>query len=156
MKKNYLTLFVLFASLTILAQSPQAFKYQAIARDEVGNVLSMWDIGLRISLIQAGANGQPIYVETHRVRTNIYGLINLTIGEGEVMKGDLSSIEWGKTRHYLRMEIDIEGGRDYKEVGTSQLYAVPYALYADEAGKIADNGNETTSLKEAKSQKPWH
>ena len=36
MKKIYFTLFALFTASMILAQSPQAFKYQAIARDESG------------------------------------------------------------------------------------------------------------------------
>jgi hypothetical protein len=32
--------------------------------------------------------------------------------------------------------MDIDGGEDYKDVGISQLYAVPYVLYAEEAGQL--------------------
>ena len=77
----------------LLAQAPQAFKYQAIARDDAGNILLMWDISLRVSLIREGADGQAVYVEAHSVKTNIYGLVNLIIGEGELVKGDFSSIK---------------------------------------------------------------
>jgi len=143
MKKVLLLLaLALMPGMILLAQSPQAFKYQAIARDEAGNVLSMWDVSLRVSLIQEGIDGQVVYVETHRIQTNIYGLINLIIGEGDIVNGDFTSIKWSENRHYIKMEMDINAGENYKEAGTSQLYAVPYALYAEQAGKIVENNND--------------
>jgi len=142
MKKINFTLFALFTASIIIAQSPQAFKYQAIARDEVGNVLSIWDIGLRVSIIQKGTDGQAVYVETHKVKSNVYGLINLVIGEGQTVSGNLASIKWGENKHYLKIETDLEGGTDYKEVGISQLYAVPYALYAEQAGNLSETENK--------------
>jgi len=135
--------FALMPGMILLSQTPQAFKYQAIARDEAGNILSMWDISLRISLIQEGDDGKAVYVETHRIQTNIYGLINLIIGEGDIVNGDFCSIKWGENRHYIKIEMDINAGENYKEAGTSQLYAVPYALYAEQAGKIVENKNDT-------------
>ncbi len=137
MKKLFLFLSItMVITVTIYAQAPQAFKYQAIARDEAGNALSIWDISLRISIIEEGSDEQAVYMETHKMQTNIYGLINLIIGEGEVVKGDFSAIKWGENRHYIKIEMDIDGGEDYKDVGISQLYAVPYALYAEEAGRV--------------------
>ena len=139
---------ILFLSLkmvitvTIYAQAPQAFKYQAIARDEAGNALSTWDISLRVSLLQEGADGLAVYTEIHKIQTNIYGLIDLIIGEGDIVRGDFSSIKWSENRHYIKMEMDIDGGADYKDVGTSQLYAVPYALYAEQAGNLIAKTNE--------------
>ncbi|MCK5839390.1 MAG: hypothetical protein KAG99_06045 [Bacteroidales bacterium] len=150
MKKLLLTLtIVILAVTTIQAQAPHAFKYQAIARDAAGNTLSIRNISLRISIIKEGNNLQAVFMETHNVQTNIYGLINLIIGEGEVVKGDFSSIKWGENMHYMKIEMDTRGGEKYKEVGTSQLYSVPYALYAEQAGKIAEDKNNT-----AKSQHP--
>ena len=145
MKKIYITLLSIIAVTTLLAQSPQAFKYQAIARDEAGNSLSMWDISLRVSLIQQGADGVAVYVETHKVQTNIYGLISLIIGEGDVLEGEFGSVKWGENRHYIKMEMDIDAGENYKEVGTSQLYAVPYALYAEQAGSVMESSRDSGS-----------
>ena len=147
MKKLLFSLvLVIVPVIVLLAQVPQAFKYQAIARDETGNVLSMWDIGLQVSLVQAGCDGQAVYVETHRVQTNIYGLINIVIGEGIVEKGDIGSVKWGENKHYLKVEMDINGGEDYKEVGISQLYAVPYALYAEQAGALLESEEQVQSI----------
>jgi uncharacterized protein (TIGR02145 family) len=148
MKKISFSVIAILVAIASLAQVPQAFKYQAIARDQTGNVLSMWNVNLRISLIQEGVDDETIYVEIHKVQTNIYGLINLIIGEGEVVKGDFSTIKWGEHRHYIKMEMDIDNGENFKEVGTSQLYAVPYALYAEKAGDLVEPVREETESSE--------
>ena len=136
MRKIYLTLFALFTVSVIIAQTPQAFKYQAIARDEYGSILSSWEIGIRITILQGDRSGQEAYVEIHKVTSNMYGLINIVIGEGPALRGTFQDIGWGENRHYIKMEMDLNGGENYREMGTSQLYAVPYALYADQAGQI--------------------
>jgi len=152
MKKLFTPIILIFLGIGILqAQSPQAFKYQAIARDEAGNILSNWDIGIRISILKGELESSVAYTETHQVKSNPYGMINLTIGEGRMENGeggtkvgDFADIDWGSERYYIKMEMDIEGGNNYKEMGTTQLYSVPYALYADEAGKIRDQQDQST------------
>jgi uncharacterized protein (TIGR02145 family) len=152
MKKSITLVIFFLQAFFLTAQYPQAFKYQAIARDEAGNALSICDIGLRVKIVQKDTD-LAVYVETHKVQTNVYGLINLMIGEGKTEKGEFSNIKWGDHKHYLKIEMDIDGGENYKEMGSSQLSAVPYALYAAEAGKISDNSNETVAP-EAKNPKP--
>ena len=138
MRKVYFLVFFIFIAFSITAQVPQAFKYQAIARDDAGNILPSWDIGLRISIVEKEQDGQAVYVETQQVKSNLYGLITLAIGEGNVMTGDFGSITWGDNKYFIKVEMDINGEQDFKEMGTTQLYAVPYALYAEKAGGIVE------------------
>lgn len=135
MKKLLLTIgiFILAAS-TILAQAPHSFKYQAIARDGEGNILSNQNVSLRISLLQGDIAGKVVYSEYHNLTTNQYGLINLEIGNGKNKTGDISSIHWSVSKYYVNIEIDINAGTDYKSAGASQLLSVPYALYAENSG----------------------
>jgi len=140
-------------STIVFAQTPQAFKYQAIVRTEAGDILSNQDIGIRISILKGGQDGKIVSIETHQVKSNVYGIINLVIGEGESLngegrreKGEFSDIDWGSDRFYIKLEMCIDGKEDYKEMGTSQLYAVPYALYADEAGKVREQQEQTSSV----------
>jgi len=141
-------------TVTCYAQAPQAFKYQAIARDASGNILSNWKIGMKVSIIQGNYDGQELYIETHLVTSNIYGMINFVIGKGNVQKGDFNSISWGQSSHCIRVEIDIDGGSNYKEIGTSQLYAVPYALYAEQAGSILEqNPNHSSNHQQSVSKR---
>ncbi|MBW8051859.1 MAG: hypothetical protein FVQ77_16275, partial [Cytophagales bacterium] len=83
MKKLTLTFtvaaFLTLGALGTFAQSPQAFKYQAIARDNTGNVLPNQKIGLKISILQTIPAGTVVYSETHADTTNQFGLFSLEI-----------------------------------------------------------------------------
>ncbi|MGY8989656.1 MAG: hypothetical protein ACKVJA_05315, partial [Flavobacteriales bacterium] len=43
-------------------------------------------------------------------------------------------MDWGAANHYLKIEMDATGGTNYAMIGTTQMMAVPYALYAKSAG----------------------
>ena len=106
--KKLLTLFTaLVVSTSLYAQVPQAFKYQAVARDNSGNVVSNSTIGFRISLLQGSPSGTNVYSETHTVSSNNYGLVNLEIGTGSIVSGTFSSINWGNASHFIKIEMDL-------------------------------------------------
>lgn len=118
------------------SQSPQAFKYQAVARDSTGTVLSNTAISLRISIIRGSVYGSAAYAETHNATTNSLGLINLEIGSGDIVSGSFSNIDWGTDKYFVKVEMDATGGNNYITMGISQLLSVPYALYAEKAGNV--------------------
>lgn len=126
---------VMFVAITF-AQTPQSFKYQAVARDAGGEFLTMQNVSLQISILQTEVGGTAVYVETHSIQTNEFGLINLEIGNGELVSGDISTIDWSADSYFVKIEMDAAGGSNYEEMGTSQLLSVPYALHA----KTASNG----------------
>ncbi|MFC2087036.1 hypothetical protein ACFLSA_02605 [Bacteroidota bacterium] len=121
--------------ITLSAQSPDAFKYQAVARDSKGEVIANQKVSFRISIIQGTDTGEAVYFETHSDSTNSFGLVNLEIGQGET-KDDFSTIDWAKGPYFIQIEMDANGGSDYQLMGTSQLLSVPYAKYADIAGSV--------------------
>jgi hypothetical protein len=123
---------------SVFAQSPEAFKYQAIARDAGGNVLANQSVSLKISILKTSDTGTPVYVETHYAITNGFGLVNLNIGGGTVVWGNFSNIDWGSDNYFIKVEMDPAGGTSYQAMGTSQLLSVPYALYAKYTGNITE------------------
>ena len=126
---------MLFAMVAI-AQSPEAFKYQAVARDAGGQILANQSVSFRISILQGSASGTSVYSETHAATTNTFGLVNLEIGDGTVASGDFSAIEWGAYTYFTQIEMDETGGSNYLMLGTSQLLSVPYALHAKTAENV--------------------
>jgi hypothetical protein len=135
MKKVTITLLTFLLTATVgFAQAPQAFKYQAVARDGGGEVLANQYISLRVSIISGSADGSIVYTETHNARTTGLGLVNLNIGEGEYPTSAFSEIDWGSGNHYINIEMDPDGGSSYIQMGTAQLLSVPYALYALRSG----------------------
>jgi len=125
---------MLIASV-MAAQSPPAFKYQAVARNLNGDPVINQDIAVKISILSGSETGPTVYSELHEIPTNQMGLFTLEIGNATfVLLGNFSEIGWGYSTHFLKTEIDITGGSNYQLMGVSQLLSVPYALYATEAG----------------------
>jgi hypothetical protein len=135
MKRIILIFLLSFLGVDIInAQSPDMFTYQAVARDDQGNVLSGQDVGIKVSILQGSANGTVVYEEEHSKTTTAQGLVNLMIGDGSVLSGTFSNIDWSSGPYFLKVGMDETGGADYSTMGTSQLLSVPYAKYADNAG----------------------
>ena len=66
-------------------------------------------------------------------------MFNLAIGDGSVATGVFSDIDWGSDDKFLQISLDVNGGTDYVLMGTTQLLAVPYALYAKNGSKWNNN-----------------
>jgi len=138
MKKLITILTILLISQVLRAQAPQATSYQAVIRNSSGNVLANQLVKVRFSIHDSAANGTVVYQETQSPTTNAQGLINLFAGQGTAITGTFAGINWGSKSKYLQTEIDITGGSNYTDLGTTQLMSVPYALYANNGNP---NGN---------------
>jgi len=132
MKKAIIFLSVFFALCynQTKAQNPGAFKYQTVVRDVTGTILSNQSVGFRFSILDGSATGPVVYQETFTGTTNQFGLCSFEIGRGTVTSGTFPGINWGNGAKFLATELDAAGGSSYSVMGTAELLAVPYALYA--------------------------
>ncbi|MEA3443473.1 MAG: hypothetical protein U9R19_01965, partial [Bacteroidota bacterium] len=137
MKKLILFCTFLLSFGILYSQSPQAFKYQAVARDGNGELIINQSVKIKIKILQNSTSGTVIYSETHDKQTNTFGLIDLEIGNGTIESGIFSTIDWSISAYFLRIEMDETGGTNFSHMGTSQLLSVPYALYAETSGSTA-------------------
>lgn len=126
--------------VTAMAQAPQMFNYQGVARDNAGNTLVNQNIGVQFDLRETTANGNIVYSETHTATTNNFGLFNLQVGNGTPSLGTLASIDWSNGPFFLEVSLDATGGTSYQSMGVSQLLSVPYALYAETSGNAGPTG----------------
>ncbi|MEZ4828502.1 MAG: tail fiber domain-containing protein [Bacteroidia bacterium] len=119
---------LLFLCLCIFRQylqaQPDRFHYQAVARDNAGEILSNTLVNLRFQIRQSTPSGTLVYQEKHTPVTNSFGLINLSIGKGNVESGDFSTIAWADDDFYLLVELNGQG------VDTTLFESVPYAHVA--------------------------
>ena len=153
MKKKLIFLVLLIASsLSLMAQSPQAFKYQGVARDADGMIYENQGIQLRFSILEEDGSIAPplIYQEQHTVITSGQGVFSVNIGEGSSMQGDFSAIDWKNYQYLLEVSIDVGGTGTFVELGNSRLLSVPYALHAETVSNTddadADSTNEIQTL----------
>lgn len=93
-----------------------------------------------MSIIRGTATGNIAYSEIHSSLTNAFGLATVVIGQGTPVTGNFNSILWGDTSYFLQVDMDVNGGANFQAMGNSQLWSVPYALYA----KTSGNGGGAT------------
>ena len=130
--QKQITLFmaVLLSISIAVAQAPNKFSYQAVVRNASNAVVANTNVKMRISLLQTSASGTAVYVETQTATTNINGLVGIIIGNGTVVSGNLSTINWSNGIYFIKTETDPTGGTNYTITGTTQLLSVPYAINA--------------------------
>jgi hypothetical protein len=138
--KTLLIAVIFLISANLLAQVPQAFNYQAVARDVSGNLIANQAVGINIIIHQSTAGGTVVYSETFTKTTNQFGLFTLPIGQGAVTSGNFNSITWSSGNYWLEVQLDPAGGTAYASMGASQLLTVPYAMYAANAGTSGVTG----------------
>ncbi|MBP5495730.1 MAG: Vir protein, partial [Bacteroidales bacterium] len=88
MKKiSSLIAILLLCAVTLFAQAPEKFTYQAVVRNTNNNLVANSQVGVRVSILQGSASGSAVYVETQTGTTNANGLVTLSIGGGSVQQG---------------------------------------------------------------------
>ncbi len=135
--RNYLSfiVFILFTfvlSFNSYSQAPESFTYQAIVRDNSGQPLPNTSVTFQFNILQTSTSGTLIYSEEQTATTNGFGLVNLNIGQGTVQSGTFSAIDWSSDAYFLNIQLDLGSG--FVDLGTQQFISVPYALYAKSAG----------------------
>jgi hypothetical protein len=123
-----------FSLLTVFAQVPQAFNYQAVARDGLGKLIATQAIGVKIIIHKDSSLGSVVYSETFAPTTNQFGLFTVAVGKGAIVAGVFNSITWNTGDYWLQVKMDPAGGSAYADMGASQLLSVPYAMYAANGG----------------------
>jgi len=136
MKKIFTVLSAVLISVSLWAQAPQSFSYQAVVRGTDNALVSNKKVGMKISLLQGSETGTAVYVETHTPISNTNGLVSIAIGGGTVVSGTFASIDWSKGPYFVKTETDPAGGTSYSLTTISQLLSVPYALHAKTAESI--------------------
>lgn len=133
MKKSLILLFALISTLTVFAQAPEKFSYQAIIRDSNKNLVQNTTVGVKLSIWRdtiATPQGTKVYEEIQNPKTNDNGLLTMQVGTGSVVSGNFSTIDWSNGPYFLKREIDITGGTNYNITGYTEMVSVPYSLYA--------------------------
>lgn len=141
MKKGILRLIAIFFyccySLNAFAQAPSSFSYQSILRDNQGSVMLNTSVVFRISIISGSENGTSVYLELHSAITNENGLVSLELGNGDILSGSFSTIDWSTGNYFVRVEVDYNLDSAFDLDYTTKLNSVPFAMYAQSAGQLS-------------------
>ena len=142
MKKLYFISLLLYATTSHVFAQDRGISYQAVAIDAdgkqipgydvYGNPITDAEISVRFGLYDE--NNTLEYEETHQTLTDYYGLFNLIIGDGTNTNSGVHSsfgdIVWNMEKKFLKVELDVNGGSDYKLMSLQELLSVPFAKFA--------------------------
>ena len=130
----FIFLIVITSVFTFAQTAPPGIPYQAIARNANGTPYVNANLTIRFSLHEQTATGTVSYAETKSLQTNDLGLFSTTFGSGAPITGTFAGINWAQTTKFLQVEINL--GSAWVDMGTQQLMSVPYAMYA---GSVQNN-----------------
>jgi len=140
--KKFISLIIaaLFSIIGLHAQTtPPGIPYQAIARNANGTPYVNANLTVRFILHEQTATGTVSYAETKSLQTNDLGLFSTTFGSGTPITGTFTGINWAQTTKFLQVEINL--GSAWVDVGTQQLLSVPYAMYSGTASSLSISSN---------------
>ncbi|WP_299335802.1 tail fiber domain-containing protein [uncultured Psychroserpens sp.] len=120
---------ILILLLTCLSYAQNGINYKAVIKDNIGNVLVNENIFVQFAILEGGSTN--VYTETHAPTTDENGIIIINIGEGTPTSGNFSTIDWGSNDHSLNVQINTGSG--FVDMGTTEFKSVPYAKVADKA-----------------------
>ncbi len=136
MKTKHLILqviIVLFSS-SLYAQSKN-LNYKAII-SENGNVLANHSVVVKFTIYDSSSTA--IYEETHNTTSDANGIVSLSIGEGTTTD-NFNTIDWNAN---LSLNVQINSGSGFVDMGTTPFQSVPYANFAHKAS-VADFVNNS-------------
>ncbi|NQW42985.1 MAG: hypothetical protein HQ463_06095 [Bacteroidetes bacterium] len=137
--KITLIFLTLFLVLSLDAQSPNSFNYQAVVRNASGVAVANQLVALKFTIREGTPTGTTIYQETHSKTTNSLGLVAAIVGTGTIVNGAYPTITQLATGvKYFQVEVDPTGASSYIDMGTTQIVSVMYANFAN--GSATANG----------------
>lgn len=134
--KTFTCFILMVLSLDGMAQAQNGFSYQAVIRNNAGELVKGQNVGMQISILQGSENGAAVYTETQMPMTNNNGLLTAEIGKMD--SSAFAAINWAEGPFFLKTETDITGGTNYSITGLSEILSVPLANYAAKAGNGLD------------------
>ncbi|MEM5563499.1 hypothetical protein WNY78_00215 [Psychroserpens sp. AS72] len=145
--------FLLFTGFLIfgLTSAQNSINYKAIIKDSNGNVLNNETIAVRFGIINESEFTTVYQEQFLSVETDENGLIILEIGEGNPSIGFFENISWNNGDLYaLKVELDINDGSGYIDMGTSSFNAVPFSQVATLIANIPSRTLEVAGVGEQK------
>jgi hypothetical protein len=133
-----------FLAYTLSAQTakvPDGILFQAIAKDPSGNPAKGRTIYIKNAILQTSINGPEVYLEAHKIVASQEGVFTIVIGKGNKLSGpnSIANLDWSSGPYYLNIKAAIAPSvplsnwnveEHYIDMGTSQFWTVPFALYA--------------------------
>lgn len=143
---HLLLLFLCFALQPLVAQvTPQGFPYQAMALNESGKPQANRTILVHFTLwTQEGEERLDHFQEVQELTTDADGYFSAIIGQGYEQDGRLAEVPWATGRVWLDVKWVYNANQPFRQLSSTRLFSVPYALFAEQAGRLTEMPLDTS------------
>jgi uncharacterized protein (TIGR02145 family) len=131
--RSLFSLLSIAISAMLNAQAPAIIPYQAVARDGSGQPMANSNVNVRFTIHDGTTTGTAVWQEVQTLSTSALGLITAQLGS--IVQ--LTNVNWADGSKFMQVEIDLGDG--FFDLGTQQMLSVPYALNAS-ISEMAGNG----------------
>lgn len=131
MKKIFTFILTVLCAVTLFAQAPEKFTYQAMVQNASNALVINAQVGVRVNILQGSATGDAVHSESHVTTSNANGLVTVSIGGGSVLHGSFAGIAWAKEAN--------KPAYDYSEIAnTLTIPTVPsnMSAFSNDAGYL--------------------
>ena len=123
---------------------PEGILFQAVARDANNNAASNRNVFVQIAIKRSTPSGTTDYAESFKVVSSQEGIFSIVIGQGVRTSGvsTIKNLDWSRYIYFVNLRIAIEptlpdpswtANNNYVDIGTSQLWTVPYSFTSNNA-----------------------
>ena len=121
---------------------PQGISYQAViinrnikelpGKDITESYYSNMEMIVKFSILSS-QTGPTEYEETQNAITDVYGLLNLVIGQGKPIGAAFNTIDWSINAKWLKVDIDFNKEGFFEPFSLEKMWSVPYAFYSEQS-----------------------
>ncbi|MEK9613546.1 MAG: hypothetical protein VW080_06435, partial [Flavobacteriaceae bacterium] len=129
---DWFNIILVFTIFFITSAIQAQFNYQGVIKDNNGKVIKNQLITIKFDILYGSTSQSPVYSETHQITVPPDGVINLSVGSGNIQTTStvsFTSIDWSREDIYLKREVNPGSG--FIDFGTSKINSVPKSNYAD-------------------------
>lgn len=128
MRKTFTLIVIMFLMVGTLFAQTNRMSYQAVVRNANNELVYNENVSVQVEILNA--SGVVQYAERHTTSTNANGMLSLTIGDGTHVEGTFANVVWQNA--VIRSVFTLADGSTVTQ--TTPVTAVPYAMYAENAG----------------------
>jgi uncharacterized protein (TIGR02145 family) len=124
MVKRLLFLVSFVFPFALVAQVPLLIPHQGVARNGSGEPLTNVTLIARFTIHAGSPSGTIVWQEEQNLQTTALGLFTAQLGSVQ----SLATVIWDYGQRFLQVELNVGSG--FIDVGTEQLLSVPYSIHA--------------------------
>ena len=148
MNRFFLLIFSLAIVSSVMSQEvPQTVVFSAVVRNSNNEVIANSPIDVRLTFLEGGQYGTPVYCAVHRTATNSSGsmLVKLnrdilSCGCNEASVLSFEDIPWENGDYWMQVEYRTDTTGSFLLLGRLELASTVYAFVADKTLELVDVG----------------